>query len=181
MVFGGARALLGNEKDLPYLRVRITGNLAMGGMWNGIAVGTSVEPIVEDNYVQGRSDNWSDDKSQVLAPWIIVQSKGGSLKNNFATGFITKDASGLAQSHNVTIKNAGRRGDGAAHAVPGPARSLRRLATGIHRERRSRGEGHRRSLAAQFGLCLAQIRAMSRQFFPPVELSRPQPCGLYVQ
>jgi len=94
---------LGDETGLGFDRVRITGNLCMGGMWNGIAAGDR-GVTVDDNYVQGLTNNI--DHGQNLSPWIIVRGSGVSLRNNFATGFLTDQAPGLAPSGNVTISNA---------------------------------------------------------------------------
>jgi len=97
---------LGNESNLPYSRVRITGNLVMGGMWNGIAVGIGIDPVVEDNYVQAHTDNWDDKHTQVMTPWIVLESTGGSLKNNVSTAYLLDKAVGLAQAGNAKIGNA---------------------------------------------------------------------------
>ena len=74
---------LGNEIDLPYINVTITGNKVVGAMYNGIAVGMGQNVTLTNNIVQAYTDQGS---------WIIVEKSLNALvSSNRSTDFIDKE------------------------------------------------------------------------------------------
>jgi hypothetical protein len=74
---------LGNEIDMAYVNVSITGNKVVGAMWNGIAVGKGRNVTLTDNVVQAYADQGS---------WIIIEKSLNALaSNNRSTDFIDKE------------------------------------------------------------------------------------------
>jgi len=97
---------LGNEINMPYLNVTITGNAIVGGMWNGIAVGVGNNVNVSNNLVEGYVDQGS---------WITLQNTTNSFEtNNTSTSYLPETSTtantNLVSTGNVTI-NPGAVGD----------------------------------------------------------------------
>ena len=64
--------------NLPYTNLQVTGNLIVGGNWNGIMVDDAKGGLIADNIVQGLN-------TENQSPWIKVQnSTGTTLSNNAA-------------------------------------------------------------------------------------------------
>lgn len=77
---------------LPFENVRINGNLAIGTLWNGIALTNGKESVIEDNVIL----SFPDQKS-----WIRVE--GGNdvtVRNNEAMAYIFKGNQGLVEKSN---------------------------------------------------------------------------------
>jgi hypothetical protein len=80
--------------QLPFQKLRITGNLVIGGMYNGVAVQGATGAVVTGNEVIAMPDQKS---------WIRVQGvQGGELADNRAMEFVIKDSS-VQQSRNKRI------------------------------------------------------------------------------
>lgn len=86
---------LGNERNLPYLDVKISGNLIAGGNYHGITVSTAKNVVVENNIVQGfvGQDSW-------IALWGV---EGGSLKGNASTSFTGSGNTGVVTEGSVVL------------------------------------------------------------------------------
>lgn len=87
---------LGNEIGLAYVNVTIRGNMLVGTMYNGIAVGVGQNVTIEGNTVQP----WADMNS-----WIVVDGiTGGSSSGNKAGAFTTLNKNtDFTESGNVKI------------------------------------------------------------------------------
>jgi hypothetical protein len=94
---------LGNEAQLPYQQVVITGNTLIGTMYNGIAVHLAEEVTIADNVVQSYAD---------MASWILVNhASSATVTNNRAADFIYKgENKSLSEKGNKKLK-AARVGD----------------------------------------------------------------------
>lgn len=80
---------------LPYTRVSITGNLISGGLYNGIAIGTGKDVVVDGNIVQGFAGNNS---------WIKVDwTTNAQVSNNFANVFFLTNSTGVTDINNTKI------------------------------------------------------------------------------
>lgn len=94
---------LSDEATLGYTGVVITGNGVEAGMWQGIYVANAVDPVVNNNYVNG---DGQVSGAQTMSPWIMLAGKttGGQVENNVSTGYNGLAAvPGLIQSGNKTI------------------------------------------------------------------------------
>jgi Ca2+-binding RTX toxin-like protein len=81
---------MGNENDIPYQNVTISGNAFSGTMYHGISVFEADNVHVTGNFVQGYSD---------MTSWIMMQSTtNSSLDNNEATSYM------YANSGNVGLQ-----------------------------------------------------------------------------
>ena len=89
---------MGDEVNLPYQNVVISGNAIVGGMYNGIAT-YAVNVTISNNIVQA----WADMASSI----VLQTSTGASLTNNQATSYIFLGTSpGLVSSGNITLATA---------------------------------------------------------------------------
>lgn len=80
---------------LPYLNVKITDNLVVGGMYNGIALGSAIGAVVSGNSVVGLADQKS---------WLAVSEVTNlSLKDNSSTSYLVDPAAGHIESGNKTL------------------------------------------------------------------------------
>lgn len=78
-IFGG-----GSLPDYPFTNVRVTNNLVMGDMYNGIALGGMIAPVISGNYVQAHA-GVVDGHGKAMAPWIMLRgSQGGTVVDNVA-------------------------------------------------------------------------------------------------
>ena len=79
---------------LPYENVKITDNLVVGGMYNGISIGAGVGVVISNNTVVGLADQES---------WVRVSDITNlTLTNNTATDYLIDDVAGV-QSGNVEV------------------------------------------------------------------------------
>jgi len=79
---------------LPYENVKITDNLVVGGMYNGIALGAGIGVVISNNTVVGLADQES---------WIRISDITNlTLTNNIATDYLIDDVSGV-QSGNTEV------------------------------------------------------------------------------
>jgi Ca2+-binding RTX toxin-like protein len=87
---------LGNEIDMPYVDVTISGNKIIGAMYNGIAVGVGQNVNISGNIVQAYADQDS---------WIIIEhSSNATIANNQTLSLITSTGNtGLSLSGNTTL------------------------------------------------------------------------------
>jgi hypothetical protein len=83
---------------LPYQNVAVTGNLIVGGNWNGIMVDHAQGLTLANNTVDTLS-------TQTQTPWIrVTNSTGATLTNNSAEAIgVTNHNTGLVQSNNHII------------------------------------------------------------------------------
>jgi hypothetical protein len=89
---------MGNESGQAYERVTIQGNAIVGGLFQGIALSTSLSGTVADNLVLAYADQPS---------WINVDTAGVTLVNNQSTSFIVQGQSLTAPaSGNVLLTPA---------------------------------------------------------------------------
>jgi parallel beta-helix repeat protein len=91
---------LGNELDIPYQNVTISGNVISGGMYQGISVYEADNAQVSNNYVQAYADGGS-----------FMQMEGtthSSFTNNVTTSSILDNNNnvGLVTSNNTTVAAA---------------------------------------------------------------------------
>jgi parallel beta-helix repeat protein len=78
-IFGG-----GGLPSAPYTNVRITNNLVMSDMYNGIALVGMVNPVISGNYVQGHV-GVVDGHGAAMGPSIMLRaSEGGTIIDNVA-------------------------------------------------------------------------------------------------
>ena len=87
---------VGNEAQLTYLNVTITGNAIIGGMYHGIALTNGANVRVENNLVQGYTD---------MTSWILLsKTTGSTLAGNQATDFKYDSTNvGLVLADNIRI------------------------------------------------------------------------------
>lgn len=79
---------------LPYQNVKITDNLVVGGMYNGISIGAGVGVVISNNTVVGLADQDS---------WVRVSDITNlTLTNNTATDYLIADVTGV-QENNVDV------------------------------------------------------------------------------
>lgn len=79
---------------LPYENVKITDNLVVGGMYNGISIGAGIGVAISNNTVVGLADQES---------WVRVSDITNlTLTNNTATDYLIDDVSGV-QTGNVEV------------------------------------------------------------------------------
>ncbi|HET6971332.1 MAG TPA: right-handed parallel beta-helix repeat-containing protein [Phenylobacterium sp.] len=99
---------LNNEvAGLPYQNVTISGNLVVGGAYNGIYVKEGSNVQISDNVVQGYTDQTS---------WIYVGKVNGAyLVNNYATHYIIDTAATNVSQVGSTVLNQAT--DGGAYAI----------------------------------------------------------------
>ena len=76
-IFGG-----GSIPASPYTNVRITNNLVMSDMYNGIALIGMVDPVISGNYVQSHA-GVVDTHGAAMGPSIMLRaSQGGTIADN---------------------------------------------------------------------------------------------------
>ena len=91
---------------LPYLNVKISGNLLSGDAYNGISVGHGQNVTITDNIVWGFSDQTS---------WIrLNQINGGVVTGNTVNSFLTSSLTNVTMSNNTIVPTAT---DGGAAAL----------------------------------------------------------------
>lgn len=79
---------------LPYQNVKITDNLVVGGMYNGISIGAGVGVVISNNTVVGLADQDS---------WVRVSNITNlTLTNNTATDYLVDDVQGV-QLNNADV------------------------------------------------------------------------------
>jgi Ca2+-binding RTX toxin-like protein len=90
---------MGNEANIPYQNVEITGNKIIGEMYNGIAIGNGQNVEIANNVVEGYTD---------MTSWIRVEgSSGVSIHDNQTTGILdTNGNTGLSEANNTIISQA---------------------------------------------------------------------------
>ena len=80
---------------LPYLDVKIADNMVVGGMYNGIALGSAVGALISGNTVVGLPDQPS---------WIRVSDVTNlGLTNNSSTSYLVDPVAGHTESGNKTL------------------------------------------------------------------------------
>ncbi|TAJ70611.1 MAG: hypothetical protein EPO51_16060, partial [Phenylobacterium sp.] len=87
---------MGNEADLPYVDVTISGNKIVGSMYNGIAIGMGQNLSITGNIVQAYAD---------MGSWIRVEgSSNATIANNQSSQIATEEGNtGLTLSGNTTL------------------------------------------------------------------------------
>lgn len=87
---------MGNELQIPYQNVTITGNAIVGGAYQGINLDDAQNAKVEHNFVEGYQD---------MGSWIqVLRSTGVTVDNNEATSFIIQsNNTNLTQFANVNL------------------------------------------------------------------------------
>ena len=87
---------MGNENNLPYKNVTISGNVLVGSQYHGITVSTAENVTVTNNFVQGYSD---------LKAWIGLSGVTNAVvKDNTATDLWFKNVTNLVQDANSVVK-----------------------------------------------------------------------------
>ena len=84
--------------NLPYTNLHVTGNLIIGGNWNGIMVDDAKGGVIANNTVQGLNN-------QNQSPWIKVQNSTGTTLSNDSAKLIglADHNTGLIQTGNKSV------------------------------------------------------------------------------
>jgi Ca2+-binding RTX toxin-like protein len=90
---------MGNEANIAYQNVEITGNKLVGTMYNGIAIGDGQNVEIANNTVEGYTD---------MTSWIRVEgSSNVAIHDNQTTGLVDSNGNtGLTESNNTIIAQA---------------------------------------------------------------------------
>ena len=85
---------INDEAGVPYQRVTVTGNMIIGGLYNGVDVVDATDLNVSDNTVGAFTD---------MGSWLRVEGSSGVAAGNRATNYVWERNRGLKQSKNATI------------------------------------------------------------------------------
>ena len=90
---------LGNESNLPYLNVVISGNKSYGALWNGLAITNGRDITIADNQIM---PSCRPDNGQMISSWVVTGAiQNLTIANNVAGKFAERSLNpGKSQYNN---------------------------------------------------------------------------------